>query len=113
MNAACNFLRSEADHECATDGLSLGFHILTGDPRVVEQDRQFDPVARNAAAVGLFGTQAEDLGSALFALDLSTAAGQLNGVTGSSQKMFDTLADNDASKTEGAPCGASRSQATR
>ncbi|WP_454301095.1 phage tail tape measure protein [Salana multivorans] len=32
-----------------------------------------DPVARNAAAVALFGTQAEDLGEALFNLDLSTA----------------------------------------
>lgn len=33
-----------------------------------------DPVARDAAAVALFGTQAEDLGAALFALDPSTAA---------------------------------------
>lgn len=59
-----------------------------------------DPVARNAAAVKLFGTQAEDLGDALFAMDLTTAVDQLNGVTGSAQKMFDTLADNDASKME-------------
>lgn len=59
-----------------------------------------DPVARNAAAVALFGTQAEDLGSALFALDLSTAVGELNGVTGAAQAMFDTLADNDATKLE-------------
>ena len=59
-----------------------------------------DPVARNAAAVALFGTQAEDLGDALFAMDLSTAVDQLDGVTGSAQKMFDTLADNDATKME-------------
>lgn len=59
-----------------------------------------DPVLRNAAAVALFGTQAEDLGSALFAMDLSTAVEQLDGVTGSAQKMFDTLAGNDASKIE-------------
>ncbi|WP_227468025.1 phage tail tape measure protein [Microbacterium sp. YJN-G] len=57
-----------------------------------------DPVKRNAAAVALFGTQAEDLGAALFAMDLSTAVEQLDGVTGSAQRMFDTLADNDASK---------------
>lgn len=56
-----------------------------------------DPVKRNAAAVGLFGTQAEDLGQALFAMDLSTAVDQLDGVTGSAQRMFDTLASNDAS----------------
>jgi hypothetical protein len=59
-----------------------------------------DPVLRNAAAVGLFGTQAEDLGEALFAMDLSTAVDQLNGVTGAAQTMFDTLADNDATKLE-------------
>ncbi|PPG25968.1 hypothetical protein C5E10_18025 [Pseudoclavibacter sp. RFBG4] len=41
-----------------------------------------DPVARNAAAVGLFGTQAEDLGSALFALDPSSAATGLGEVGG-------------------------------
>lgn len=57
-----------------------------------------DPVVRNAAAVALFGTQAEDLGEALFAMDLTTAVAQLDGVTGSAQRMFDTLADNDASK---------------
>jgi phage-related minor tail protein len=55
-----------------------------------------DPVKRNAAAVGLFGTQAEDLGQALFAMDLSSAVDQLEGVTGSAQRMFDTLASNDA-----------------
>ncbi|WHP18842.1 phage tail tape measure protein [Cellulomonas sp. ES6] len=59
-----------------------------------------DPVARNAAAVGLFGTQAEDLGAALFAMDLTTAVDQLDGVTGAAQRMFDTLADNDATKLE-------------
>ncbi|WP_337004113.1 MULTISPECIES: phage tail tape measure protein [unclassified Microbacterium] len=59
-----------------------------------------DPVLRNAAAVGLFGTQAEDLGQALFAMDLSTAVDQLGGVTGAAQKMFDTLSSNDASKIE-------------
>ncbi|TFD47629.1 phage tail tape measure protein [Cryobacterium sp. Hh11] len=59
-----------------------------------------DPVLRNAAAVALFGTQAEDLGTALFAMDLSTAVDELNGVTGAAQQMFDTLADNDATKME-------------
>ncbi len=59
-----------------------------------------DPVARNAAAVALFGTQAEDLGEALFAMDLSNAVEQLNGVQGAAQRMFDTLADNDATKIE-------------
>ena len=59
-----------------------------------------DPVTRNAAAVALFGTQAEDLGDALFAMDLSTAVDELDGVTGAAQRMFDTLQDNDATKLE-------------
>ncbi|MGZ0710543.1 phage tail tape measure protein (plasmid) [Coraliomargarita sp. W4R53] len=59
-----------------------------------------DPVARNAAAVALFGTKAEDLGEALFAMDLSNAVEQLGGVTNAAQTMFDTLADNDAAKME-------------
>jgi biopolymer transport protein ExbD len=59
-----------------------------------------DPVLRNAAAVALFGTQAEDLGEALFAMDLSTAVAQLDGVAGSAKRMFDTLSDNDATKME-------------
>ena len=61
-----------------------------------------DPVARNAAAVALFGTKAEDLGAALFALDLDTAAAKFDDLQGSAQRMFDTLADNDASKIQSA-----------
>lgn len=59
-----------------------------------------DPVARNAAAVALFGTQAEDLGDALFAMDASSAVEELNGVEGAARRMFNTLADNDATKIE-------------
>lgn len=46
-----------------------------------------DPVARNAAAVALFGTQAEDMGDALFALDLDTAAARLGTVEGATDKL--------------------------
>ncbi len=59
-----------------------------------------DPVARNIAGVALFGTQWEDLGDAIGALDLSTAVASLDGVTGAAQRMFDTMADNDATKME-------------
>lgn len=62
--------------------------------------RMEDPVQRNAAAVELFGTKAEDLGDALFALDLSSAVDQLGQVEGAARRMFDTLADNDASRVE-------------
>ncbi len=61
-----------------------------------------DPVVRNAAAVELFGTKAEDLGEALFAMDLSTAVDQLDGVEGAAQRMFDRLAQSDEAKLESA-----------
>lgn len=80
-----------AGGQSARDGLAL----------VLEKLRETeDPVARNAAAVALFGTQAEDLGAALFAMDLSTAVDELGTVTGAAQKMFDTMSGNDASKIE-------------
>lgn len=59
-----------------------------------------DPVARDAAAVGLFGTKAEDLGDALFAMDPESAASGLGEVTGAAQKMSDTLNDNAATTLE-------------
>lgn len=79
------------------DGAREGLQQVLDGLRAME-----DPVQRNAAAVELFGTKAEDMGDALFALDLNTAVEQLDGVTGSAQRMFDTLADNDATKLEGA-----------
>ncbi|MFF5451884.1 phage tail tape measure protein [Streptomyces sp. NPDC012950] len=49
-----------------------------------------DPVKREAAAVGLFGTQAEDLGKALFALRPEITDG-LEGTTGAAQRLGETL----------------------
>lgn len=46
-----------------------------------------DPTARNAAAVALFGTKAEDLQAALFALNPATAAKGLGDVAGAADKM--------------------------
>ena len=68
--------------------------ILTG-MRNIE-----DPVQRNQVALGLFKTKAEDLGDALYALDLTNAVDQLGLVDGAAQKMFDTLSNNDATKIE-------------
>jgi len=65
--------------------------------RLREMPDGFD---KSTAAAALFGTQAEDLGAALFAMDLNTAVAQLDGVSGAAQRMFDTLASNDASKIE-------------
>lgn len=55
-----------------------------------------DPVAQNAAAVGLFGTQAEDLGAALFALDPSTAVAALGDVAGASERLNETMSNDQA-----------------
>jgi phage-related minor tail protein len=59
-----------------------------------------DPVKREAAAVALFGTQAEDLGAALYKMDVSTAADSLGKVGGAAKKMGDTLRDNTSTRIE-------------
>ncbi|WP_263170689.1 phage tail tape measure protein [Streptomyces sp. SCSIO ZS0520] len=53
-----------------------------------------DPVDRNAAAVGLFGTKAEDLAGALFALDPAAAVADLGKVGGAATRAGDDLRDN-------------------
>lgn len=53
-----------------------------------------DPVKRSQLAVDLFGTQAEDLGSALYALDPSTAVKSIGDVGGAAQQMGTDLRDN-------------------
>ncbi|MEU9498255.1 phage tail tape measure protein [Streptomyces sp. NPDC048196] len=46
-----------------------------------------DPVAQSAAATNLFGTQAEDLGKALFAMDPSKATSGLGKLGGTANKL--------------------------
>jgi phage-related minor tail protein len=50
-----------------------------------------DPVKQASVATALFGTQAEDLGKALFAMDPSSAAAGLGKVAGSSAKLGKTM----------------------
>lgn len=50
-----------------------------------------DPMEKNAIAVGLFGTKAEDLQDALFGLDLDTAAQGLGDIEGAADKASDAL----------------------
>ncbi|MBQ1122649.1 phage tail tape measure protein [Streptomyces sp. B15] len=59
-----------------------------------------DPVKRSQAAVALFGTQAEDLGDSLFAMDPSKATAALGQVGGAAKKMGDTLHDNASARIE-------------
>lgn len=59
-----------------------------------------DPVKQNAAAVGLFGTKAEDLGKALYSMDVGTAADGLGKIAGAAQKAGDTLEQSAGAKLE-------------
>lgn len=61
-----------------------------------------DPIERNAAAVALFGTQAEDLGAALFAMDLDTAASDFDNLSGAAARALDTIGDNASGKLDSA-----------
>lgn len=57
-----------------------------------------DPADRSAAALALFGTKAEDLADAAYAMDLSTAVEELGQVEGAAASALDTLGDNSAGK---------------
>lgn len=57
-----------------------------------------DPVKQSQIAVQLFGTQAEDLGKALFAMDPSAAADGLVKVGGAAKRVGDTIRGNTATE---------------
>lgn len=59
-----------------------------------------DPTERSQAAVALFGTKAEDLGDALYALDPSSAVEALGQVGGAADRMAQTVSDNPAAALE-------------
>jgi phage-related minor tail protein len=55
---------------------------------------------RTALAVALFGTKAEDLGDALFAMDLDTAVADFGAFEGAAQQAGDTLAGSAGAQVE-------------
>lgn len=57
-----------------------------------------DPVERNAIAIELFGTKAEDLGQALYALDLDTAADGLGEFAGAAEEAADAMERTETQK---------------
>lgn len=59
-----------------------------------------DPILQSQAAVALFGTQAEDLGQALFAMDGTKAVEQLGAVGGATKKVGDTISDTAENRIE-------------
>lgn len=59
-----------------------------------------DPVKQSQAAVALFGTQAEDLGKALYSLNPETAVQGLGKVGGAADRLNKTLGDTAGSRIE-------------
>ncbi|MFF4425038.1 phage tail tape measure protein [Streptomyces sp. NPDC001549] len=59
-----------------------------------------DPVLQAQTAVALFGTQAEDLGSALLAMDPSTAVAGLGQLDGAAKTVGDTIRSGPAHEVE-------------
>lgn len=59
-----------------------------------------DPVKQSQAAVQLFGTQAEDLGKALFAIDPSKAVNSLGAVGGAADKAGKAMGETAAARFE-------------
>jgi phage-related minor tail protein len=60
-----------------------------------------DPADQAAIATSLFGTQAEDMGKALFSLDPSKATSAMGDVAGAADKMTAAVGDNPQAKLEG------------
>lgn len=85
INAQTAFAAVSGGGEPATQILGLVLDKLQAMPANAE---------RTALAVALFGTKAEDLGDALFAMDLPTAAAQLGGFQGAAQRAGDTMASS-------------------
>lgn len=59
-----------------------------------------DPVKQAQAATALFGTQAEDLGDALFAMDLSGAATEMGKLAGATDKAATTIGESAGAKLD-------------
>ncbi|MEU9199022.1 phage tail tape measure protein [Streptomyces sp. NPDC048332] len=92
--AAFKLLGMDAEKSTATfakggKGAADGLQLVLDKLRKMK-----DPVDRNAAAVGLFGTKAEDLAGVLFALDPSKAVADLGAVGGAAKKAGDDLRNN-------------------
>lgn len=77
--------------EAAHDGMQLIFQ---------EMNKLTDPVERNAVAVGLFGTKAEDLGEAMFSMNLDTAVREFGLVEGAATRAGNTIQNTTAAKIE-------------
>ncbi|MEU8264911.1 phage tail tape measure protein [Micromonospora sp. NPDC048999] len=82
--------------------------IAQGGPAAAEGMNQIldglramkDPVDQNTAGVGLLGTKWEDMRDAVLALDLNTAAAQMDGFTGATKAAGDTIQETAGQKLD-------------
>ncbi|MEU5950519.1 phage tail protein, partial [Micromonospora sp. NPDC047465] len=72
-----------------------GFDAVLDGLRKIE-----DPVKQNTVGVGLFGTKWEDMRDALLTMDLDTAAQQMSGLEGATQKAADTVGQTAGAKLD-------------
>lgn len=59
-----------------------------------------DPVAQNAAGVGLLGTKWEDMRDAVLSMDLTTATDQMDGLTGATDAAGNAIQETAGQKLE-------------
>ncbi|MFE9767057.1 phage tail tape measure protein [Streptomyces sp. NPDC005808] len=99
---------SEAFKKLGLDAGGIAEAISKGGPaardalgQTLDKLREMGPGAdRSRLAVQLFGTQAEDLGDALYSLDVDTAVEKLGKVDGAAKAAGDTMHDNAATKVK-------------
>ncbi|WP_164391165.1 phage tail tape measure protein [Streptomyces sp. SID8499] len=91
------------------DAKKTGDDIAAGGKRgeqgmdlVLKKLKKLGPNTQEAKQIvsTLFGGPGEDLGAALFALDVGKASKSMDGAAGSSQKLGDSLRDNAATQVE-------------
>lgn len=90
-----NAKKTAADFAAGGDRAQGALSLVLDKLRAIK-----DPVKQQAAAVGLFGTKAEDLGEALFKLDPKTAVAGLGKVAGAADKAGDALENSAGAKLE-------------
>ncbi|MGF1661463.1 MAG: phage tail tape measure protein [Kineosporiaceae bacterium] len=59
-----------------------------------------DPALRSSAAIALFGTKAEDLGEALFDMDLTATGTEFENLSGTASSALSTLTGNTANSVD-------------
>jgi phage-related minor tail protein len=87
--------------QMAADMSAGGARAATGLQTVLDRLRAVkDPAERSRIAVELFGTKAEDLGSALYALDPRTAIAGMDNLAGATDRAGEAMYNNASSNLE-------------